>query len=184
MDSPSVELDRLDDKLRRLKREYDLFLAGQRRGEPSAFRDEIEREILKITKHPFPSTATRFRAKNLAHRFRALESQLRKLVDMKRAKKRDDETGLEAGPPSVVVDRATLEHPEAIATHVRAMQRALADACPGRPTPAAEALGKRLLAEAKRVLDRPGVMGIRFVLVEDEGGAKIRGEVIPQPQAS
>jgi len=181
--TPAPDLDRLEEKLNRLKREYDLFLAGQRRVEPAAFRDELEREVLQLTKHPFHTTAARFRIKNLAHRFRALESQLRNLLEKKRTKKPEEEPGQEKATPSVLIDRAALERPEAIESHLRALHRALTDSFPGRPPPPLSALQKKLLDEARRILERPGLLGIRFALVEDEAGLRIRGEVVPEPRA-
>lgn len=184
MDALAPDLERLEEKLNRLKREYDLFLAGQRRVEPSAFRDEVEREVLLLTKHPFHSTASRFRVKNLAHRFQALENQIRNLLEKKQAKKKgDEEGGAEAPRPSVLVDRAALENPVALESHFRALHRALTESLPGRPPPALHALEKKILDEARRVLERPGLYGIRFALVEDEAGLKIRGEAVSAPKA-
>ncbi|NTU59517.1 MAG: hypothetical protein HGA98_00480 [Deltaproteobacteria bacterium] len=186
MDAPTPDLDRLEEKLNRLKREYDLFLAGQRRGEPVAFREEVEREILILTKFPFRSTAAKFRMRNLAHRFRALETQIRLLLDQKRAKKREEEETVardSAVRPSVVLDRAALDAPAAVSGHLHAIQRAMAEIAPDRPPPSLEALRKRLFDEARRILETPGIRGVRFLLVEDEKGPRIRGEVIREPGA-
>lgn len=182
MDVAEPDLDRLEEKLNRLKREYDLFLAGQRRGEPTAFHAEVEREIVKLTRYPFHSTVGKFRMRTLAHRFRALESQIHNLVEQRQARKREESAVAEPAPVSVVVDRATLEHPEAVAAHLRSLHRALSQCSAERRPPPLDALQQRLFDEAGRILARPGVFGVRFVVVEDERGPRIRGEVIPQPR--
>ena len=48
--------------------------------------------------------------------------------------------------------------------------------------PSFEALRSRMLAEAQRQLDQPGVQGIRFSVVAGQGGAKLRGEVMLDPK--
>lgn len=172
------ELDRLEDKILRLKREYDLFLAGQRRGEPTTLRDELEREIRRLSRVPFSSTASRFRMSSLAHRFRALETQIRGITDHREARKRDDEETPAAGPASVVVDQVALENPRAIDLHLRALHRALAESLEGRAPPPVEGLKARLLDEARRLVERPGVTAVRFTLVNEEKGPRIRGELL------
>lgn len=182
MDTSGPDLDRLEQKLNRLKREYDLFLAGQRRGEPTSLRDELEKEIISLTKYPFHSTASKFRMRNLAHRFRALETQIRQLADQKRTKKKEEEERTaEVAPLSVLVDHAALEQPSAVARHLRAMQKALGAARPDRQPPSLDSLRQRFFDEARKILARPGVRGVRFILTQGEKGPKIRGEVLSDP---
>ncbi|MBI5015709.1 MAG: hypothetical protein HZB55_09500 [Deltaproteobacteria bacterium] len=180
MDPAGPDLDRLEEKIQRLKREYDLFLAGQRRGEPVSLHDELDREIRRLSRYPLTSTVARFRMSSLAHRFRALETQIRSLLDQREARKRDGEPRPAPGPASVVVDRAALENPRAIEAHLRALHRALAESLNGRTPPPVEGLKARLLEEARRLVERPGVAAVRFTLVCEEKGPRIRGELLPE----
>jgi hypothetical protein len=173
-------VDALEEKLARLKREYDRFLAGQLRGEPSALRLELEREILRLTRYPFPSSESRFRLNTLAHRFRALESQIRNLLEQKDGRKRESSSVAAPGlPPTVLVDRAAVDHPETIQPQLEELHRALVKLMGGRPAPSRETLQERLLESARRLLDQPGKAAVQFTLASGEAGPKLRGEIVP-----
>ncbi len=183
MDLSVTDLDRLERRLDELRREYDLFFAGRRRGEPLGPRNEAAREVLRLTARPVTSTALRFRVLALAHRFRALEAQTRQLQQVRENRRRAaprEEPAVAPGPPSLVIDRTALADPAALATDLERLQSAVALAQGEKKAPTVEALGKRLFAEAQRQLDRPGVAGVRFYLATDPSGAvRIRGEVLP-----
>lgn len=178
MDPAGHDLDRLDDKIQRLKREYDLFLAGQRRTEPVSLKEEIDREIRALSRNPLRSTAARFRMTSLAHRFRALEEQIRNITDLRTSRRKDAEPQGPTPPASVVVDRAALENPRAIESHLRSLYREFVGTLGDRTPPPLEHLKHRLLEEAKRLVERPGVMAVRFTVVEEERGPRIRGELL------
>lgn len=180
------DLDRLGKKIDRLKREYDLFLAGKRRGEPVALHDEIQRAVLGATRHPWTATAQRFRAQGLAHRFQALEAQVRHLLEMRNARARDEEAGAkDETATSCLFDRASLDDDRVLTRYVDRIQRAVAKAMGDRGgAPSAEELRGRILAEVRRRLSQPEVVGVRFSVVEGEAGPKLRGEVVRQSAAS
>jgi hypothetical protein len=178
LDAAAPDLDRLEQKIHSLKREYDLFLAGQRRTEPGALREEIDRELRLLSRNPLRSTAVRFRMTSLAHRFRALEDQIRKILDQRAARRRDAEAPLPPVHASVVVDRVALENPKAIEPHLRSLHRELVEILGERPAPPLENLKTRLLEEARRIVARPGVLGVRFTVVEEDNGPRIRGELL------
>jgi hypothetical protein len=117
---------------------------------------------------------------SLAHRFRALETQIRGITDHREARKREDEAAASAVAASVVVDRAALDNPRVIEPHLRALHRALAESLDGREPPPVEGLKARLLEEARRLVERPGVGAVRFTLVREEKGPRIRGELLPE----
>jgi hypothetical protein len=183
LDAVTKELNLLDQKIDRLKREYDLFLAGTRRVEPTALRDEVAREVLRITRSPLSSTAARFRVRTLAHRFQAIEVQLKNLVERRASRPAARADGDRGDPPTVMLDRAALENPASVEIHLRRMHRAVADATGNpSPPPPLKSLKERILQEARRHLDHPGVLGVRFsVVTSDEGKTKIRGEVVQSP---
>jgi hypothetical protein len=171
-------LDRLEQQIDRLKREYDLFLAGRRRSEPSRLRDEVARDVLRVTRNPGASTATRFRAKSLAHRFQALESQVRHLQELRAGRKREGAGGEgEDGP--VLFDRFSLEEPGVVEGYVLRLHRAVGRLSgSGASVFSRDVLRDRVVEEVRRQLQDPGVLGVRFSAVETERGVKLRGEVV------
>jgi len=178
------ELDKLEEKIRRLKREYDLFLAGQRRGEPVKLRTEVEREVLRLSRYPFHSTALRFRMGGLAHRFRALETQLRAILEQRDGRKKEQQPPASGEAAAVVVDRLAIETPASIERHLRSLHRALVETLDGRAAPSLESLRTRLLEQARVLMARPGVHAIRFSLADGESGPKIRGEILHEGPGS
>jgi len=175
----SLGLDRLEQQIDRLKREYDLFLAGRRRSEPTRLREEVSREVLRVTRNPGASTASRFRAKTLAHRFQALESQVRHLQELRASRKKDDASAGGEGQGEVLFDRSCLDDPAALDGYVRRLHRAVA-AVGGPGVPSAESLRERIVTEVSRQLADPAVRGVRFSVVAAERGVKLRGEVLRQ----
>ena len=181
MDPFLRDLERLELQIDRLKREYDLFLAGRRKGEPAAFREEVEREVLRMTRVPVSSTAARFRAKSLAHRFQAVATQVRNLCELREARRKGGGSADEE-EPSVLLDRAALESPASVEARVQRLHATVTEALGGAPPPSLDAIRSRLLEEARRHLGQPGVLGVRFTVVTGEGRPRIRGEVIRAPE--
>jgi len=171
-------LDRLEQQIDRLKREYDLFLAGRRRSEPSRLRDEVAREVLRVTRNPGVSTASKFRAKTLAHRFQALESQVRHLQELRASRRKEGAGDSGVGNRSVLFDRSCLEDPAALDGYVRRLHRAVGEAAGGTPALSVGSLRDRLVEEVRRQLQDPRVVGVRLLVVEGERGVKVRGEVL------
>lgn len=181
VDPTTAELDRLEQKIEKLKREYDLFRTGQRKTEPTALRSELEKQVLRLTRFPFASTAMRFRMKTLAHRFQAVAAQARNLAELQ-ARKQLAQTPQRPEDRAVLIDRAALDNPSALDSYLKRLHRAMAETATTadgqKPAPSFDALKRRLLAEARRQLERPEVSGVRFSVVEGEGGAKLRGEIL------
>jgi len=170
-------LDRLEQQLDRLKREYELFLAGRRRSEPSRLRDEVAREVLRVTRHPGVSTAAKFRAKSLAHRFQSLETQVRQLQDLRSTRKKEGGIG-GAEDRGVLFDRSSLEDPAVLEGYVLRLHRAVGRLAGGTTPLTTESLRERIVEEVRRQLQDPGVLGVRFSAVEADRGVKLRGEVL------
>ncbi|MBE0616745.1 MAG: hypothetical protein IH608_02300, partial [Proteobacteria bacterium] len=125
--------------------------------------------MLRLTRHPWASTAARFRAKALAHRFQALESQVRHLVDMRAARKQkaSNEPPESAG---VLFDRACLEEGTILDGYVLRLHREVARLVVAGEAPGPEVLRKRIVAEVRRQLQEPDVVGVRFRVEAGERG--------------
>ncbi len=182
MDPLNRDLDRLEEKIERLRREYDLFLAGKRKGEPLAIREEVEREILRLTRSPLSSTATRFRIRALAHRFQAVGTQVRNLVELRVSRKRARAAESPDGV-AVLLDRAAVENPASVEPQLGRIQKAIAEAVGGPISPPFPVIRERLFEEARRQMSAPDVVGVRFSVVKGEKRPKIRGEVVRNPKA-
>ena len=180
--SSSPELDGLEERIERLRREYDLFLAGERRTEPLDLRGEIERTILKLVASPLLNTADRFRVNTLAHRFRAVEARVRKLLERREARARGaGGSARQPEAPSVVIDRALLERPAALDRYVRRLHQEVERACGGQAPITAAQLREKLVETARAQVTRPGVRAVRFRVDSEGGRPRIRGEILPEP---
>ncbi len=171
----------LELKIERLRREYDLYLAGERRIEPVKLRDEIERELLGVIGSPLLNTAERFRIGTLAHRFRALETRIRNLQEMRSSRRARGRGGGAGEGADVVLDRALLESPGGVDRYVRRLFAEVEQATGGRPGITYEELRDRLVGSAKRYLEREGVWGVRFRVERDGERPRIRGKVLRDP---
>lgn len=170
-------LDRLESRLQRLKREYDLFFLGQAK-EPSALRKEVEREILRLSRQPSPSTAVKFRATGLAHRFRALETQVKNLLEQRSSRRKRPGEAAAQEPERFVLDRVLLEDPALLRSHFERFHRELSAQLGTKAVPPSEALLARLTETARKLLERKGAHAVRFSVAEGESGPKIRGEIL------
>jgi hypothetical protein len=173
----SDELDRLEQKIERLRREYDLYLTGNRRTEPTTLKADLEREVVRLTRFPFSSTAVRFRLKSLAHRFRAVETQARNLIEQRNRALAAAERAA-GGELFVVVDRAALDDPAVVEGHLRRLHRAVVGERGGKPGRELDSFRRRLLSEARSRIDKVGAIGIRYSLVVTDGDARLRGELL------
>jgi hypothetical protein len=172
----------LEKKLSRLKRDYDLFLAGQLRVEPIALRREIEREIMHLTRSFVPSTVVKFRIKTLAHRYRSLETQLRNLMDLRVSRKPAAEESSSQTSDSIIVDQIAIDNPSVIAARVRTILRnAAKSADPNAPAAldiSPEAFCQVLVNRARTMVGKNHVSAIRFRIVPGENGPRVKGELL------
>lgn len=144
-------------------------------------RDEVERDVRRLTRRPLSSTAIRFRAKSLAHRFQAVEAQVRNLLELRASRRRRRENG-GGEAPSVVLDRAAIRNPRSVERHVRSLHRAVVSMLPdGVEAPALDTLRERLMSQAERLTGQAGVLGVRFsAVMNGKEKVRIRGEVLEE----
>ena len=181
------QLDDLETRIDKLRREYDQFFAGRRRGAPIVLRDEVERLILKLTRDPSSSTAVQFRLRTLAHRFRATDGQVRQRIEggERRTARKAKDAAVRAKETSVLLDAAAVANPAAVRSHLLRMHRAVRDGAGDNAQELSlDRLQERLMGEANKQLQQPGVKGVRFRVVQGEGGTRIRGEVLEEPDAT
>lgn len=172
------DLDNLEKKIFQLKKEYDLFLSGRRRGEPIDLHAEIERNILKLTRFPFPSTAVKYRLKTLAHRFQAVGLQARNINDSRNSRRSREKNEKEGEPKDFLLwDENTLKDPKSMEEGVQRLRQQMAEKTKN-PPPDVSTLKDKLARAVKSHLAEPGIKAIRFHVVNGDQGPRIRGELI------
>lgn len=179
------QLDELEARIDKLRREYDLFFGGTRRGAPILLRDEVERLILKLTRDPSSSTAVQFRLRTLAHRFRALDGLVQQRIEggARPAVRKAAGGAARVLEASVLLDAAAVANPAVVRAHLLRIHRAVragAGAGDSAKELSLDRLQERLMGEARKQLQQPGVKGVRFKVVQGEGGTRIRGEVLEE----
>ncbi len=173
----SSEVRELEQRIEALRREYDHFLAGVRRTEPEKLRRDLERELRRLVGSPLLTTAERFRVTTLAHRFRALETRVRNLLERRQA--RGTQAGEEArGGAEIVVDRVLLHNPAALERYVGRLHREISRAAGGRAPVSVETLRERIVAAVGAHLGREGVEGVRFRVEVSDGRPRVKGDVL------
>ena len=75
-----------------------------------------------------------------------------------------------------------MANPAAVRSHLLRMHRAVRDGAGDNAQELSlDRLQERLMGEAHKQLQQPGVKGVRFRVVQGEGGTRIRGEVLEEP---
>lgn len=176
----------LEIKLEELKHQYDLYLSGRRRTEPVNLKSDAEREILALTRFPSSSTMFKFQVKTLAMRFRAMETQVRNLLDLRQLRASCSGKTVVTGAMmnDIVVDEMAIDNPAIIANKVRALlSQAGGNALlPGTMTP--EALCDMMLNKAKAIVGKNNVKAVKYSLVTSEQGPRVKGELVTALEAN
>lgn len=174
----SRDLDTLEQKITKLKREYDLFLAGRRRTEPLDLQAEIHNQILTLSRFPFPSTAVSYRLKTLGHRFQAVNLQAKRLIDAKDSRSSKSTNGTAAAESDPLVwDAKTLSDPKSMEAGVQQILKEIA-AKSSKPLGDAAAITDKLGKAVKAHLNKPGVKAVKFRVVDNGNGPKVKGDLI------
>lgn len=171
-------IDGLAAKLDQLKREYDLYINGQRRTEPLDLRKDIEKSVMELVRFPTSSTVFKFQVKTLAHRFRSMETQIKNLMDMKMAKMAAERIESGFDPQDIVIDEMAIENPAIIAERVKKLFNAagLKGAIPADMTP--DSLHRMMVSKARTVVGKGNVRAVKYSLVAGDNGMKVKGEII------
>lgn len=180
-------IEQLSREMDELKKEYDLYFAGQRRTEPINQRAALERKVQNLVRSPSSSTVFKFQTNTLAHRFRALETQLRNLMEMRESKSRVSEQTHALTPSSVIIDEMAINNPALVVARVRKMCTELDkknDAQSNAPKLNPDNFCNALVGKAKTMVGQNEVRAVRFQIVEEDGNHKVKGEVIPSPKTA
>jgi hypothetical protein len=121
----------------------------------------------------------------LAHRFRALETQLKNLMDLRDSRHKASEQVSAKQPSAVIIDDMVINNPKLVAERVRKMVTELNKK--NGDDPAAISLNPEnfcnaLVGKAKSMVGKGDVKAVRFQIVESDGGHKVKGEVIGAPK--
>jgi hypothetical protein len=178
-------IEELNLEIDELKREYDLYLVGQRRTEPLLMRSGLERKVRLLTLANSSSTVFKFRVKTLANRFRSLETQLKSLLERKNSRQAGSEQPQAKKSSSVIIDEIVINNPALVVARVRAM---VAELKKNHPDDAnfiklnPDNFCSALVGKAKAMVGKNEVRAVRFQIVKGENGHKVKGEAITAPK--
>lgn len=176
-------IEALEVRLEELKRQYDLYLSGQRRTEPVTLKLEAEREIISLTRFPTSSTVFKFQVRTLAMRFRSMEAQVRNLLELRQLRSGNGPRPDGANAPlrDIVIDEMAIDNPAIIAGKVKALlsQAGGGAQLPGSMTP--ESLCQMMLSKARAIVGKNNVKAVKYSLVNGEQGPRVKGELVTAP---
>jgi len=175
VDDLKAMLDRLEEELRNLKHEYDLFFVGKRRGEPMKERRTLETKLLAESRRAIVGNADQLRFNNLSGRYWTYANLWTRTVrDLEEGRLHRDSSGKVSRGKGVSPEPVDLEHVERT---VEALLEARM-AC-GLPADAgdAAALKKTLLARAAEISASAGGKKVEFLVNVEEGKPKVKAVV-------
>ncbi|HSL92085.1 MAG TPA: MXAN_5187 C-terminal domain-containing protein [Candidatus Limnocylindrales bacterium] len=169
-------LDRVEEEIAGVKRQYDLFFQGSRRSEPSDKRREVEETVRRMGQRKIVNSNDQFRFHSLQSRFYSLSNLwVRMIRDLEEGRLKRDPHGALARktpPPPDPVDPAHIDR--VIAELVEARK-----AC-GLPAGDEENLSatrETLLARAREISGRSGGRKVEFRICVDEGKPKVKARI-------
>lgn len=113
MDTIKDELDRIEGEIEGLKRQYDLFLQGNRRAEPLEERRNVEWMVRRMGQRRIINTSDQFRFHGLQSRFYSLSNLWARMIrDMEEGRLSRDTAGTlvrQAAPGESPVDPSHLD---------------------------------------------------------------------------
>lgn len=123
------DLARLEQGIRQLKIQYDMFFAGSIPKEPFALRGEIEKLIRRHTQTPIRKLAPRFHFNALVSRFNSQsELWVKKLRALEEGDRPAPAVADRAGAAENIVSRCTVKDPESEREVLKLLHGALLDA--------------------------------------------------------
>ncbi len=173
MDDLKTTLDRMEGDLADLKRQYDLFFQGGRRGEPLKERKELETRILVLSRRTVINTTDQARFSNLQGKYWAYANLWARTVrDLEEGRLRRDSVGAitrlgtEKQEPvdSGTIDRAAKELLEA---------RRSCGLAGGDPSELG-ALREKLSARALELSASSGGKKVEFRIFVEDGKPKVK----------
>jgi len=172
MKNLKAALDRIEQDIGELKRQYDLFFQGNRRTEPSEERRTLEWMIRRMGQRQVPNTSDQFRFNALQGRFHSLATLWTRMVrDLEEGRLSRDASGSvvrvkPAGP--IPVDR---EHLESVLEQIRKARTEC-----GIPTgpEETESLRHTLLERARQIAEKSGAGKVEFRVSVEDGKPKVR----------
>jgi hypothetical protein len=124
-----ADLVRLENGIRQLKIQYDMFFAGSIPKQPLELRGEIERLIKRHTQTPIRKFAPRFHFNALVSRFNSLsELWVKTLRSLEEGDRPAPAVADRAGGGEQIVARCTVEDPSKEKDHLRLLHSRLLEA--------------------------------------------------------
>lgn len=129
--SSEIEADivRLENGIRQLKIQYDMFFAGSVPKQPFELRGEIERIIKRYSNAPIRKYAARFHFNSLVSRFNSLSELWAKTIrSLEEGERPAPAVADRAGNGEQILARLTVKDPMGEKSHLRTLHARLVDA--------------------------------------------------------
>jgi len=148
--------------------------------------NEIDHEILNATRTQHgKSTGVQFQLNTLAHKFRALQTRVRKTLERwekaRTGRRQAIAEATQERSSTFYIDRLTIENPTLLKRRIRALYTGA-----NAPTFNPDKISDAILDKASQVIDKPGVAAVRFTVSHsaNEKAPKVKGDLIKLKAAS
>lgn len=176
------QLQLLDEWLRQLKIEYDMFFGGGRKLPPYDLKMRIEKAIKRLLEERGMSYAQRFRYSNLAARYNSYQEMWRRITAQReegRFAERPSALDGEAQPYIEDALSISISSPEAEESKIQDLYRFLSAArqrLGGNPAPPYDAFKQFIVAKTDSVKKQLGCQAVTFSLKVEEGKLRLTAQ--------
>lgn len=173
MDDLKLSLDRMETDLEALKRQYDLFFQGGRRGEPIKERTEFETRLLALSRRSAIQSSDQLRFSNLQGKYWSFANLWRRTVrDLEEGRLRRDRVGAISRQETEGKEPADSGHIARVAQELLEARRSCG-LTQGGPSELA-ALRETLGARAREISASAGGKQVEFRISVEDGKPKVK----------
>ncbi len=169
-------LDRIEEEIAGIKRQYDLFFQGIRRSEPSDKRREVEETVRRMGQRKIVNSNDQFRFHSLQSRFYSLSNLWVRMVrDLEEGRMKRDSSGTLVRGPSPPPDPVDPAHIEKVIAELVEARRAC-----GLPEGEEKDLSETreaLLVRAREISGKSGGRKVEFRISVEAGKPKVKARV-------
>ncbi len=170
--STTAALDRIEEELAELKREYDLFFQGTRRSEPLEERKILEWMVRRLGHRKIPNTSDQFRFSSLQGKFYSYLNLWNRMVrEMEEGRLVRDTMGNLVRTKSQPREPVAPDHLDQVIEQLKSARQEC-----GIPTGEkdVDALREMLRSHAAQIADRSGANRIEFRVTIEGGKPKVK----------
>ncbi len=176
------DLNTLEDLLRRLKVEYDIFFNGSRKRPPEDMRARLDKLVKRLSQATNMTFSERFQFNTLVARFHLYSDLWRRTMNKLEAVTEDEiseqKSKSASSNPTLQQFRVTIEDPNTDCEKVRDLYDALVriggERTQNAPRPSYEQFAKYISAQTNSIRRKFNCAGVVFTLALEEDSVKFR----------